>query len=107
MAHKRHTKKLLKCSGLSKIFLNFQDSNVSGIVHLNRFEFEQLQLQAPRRQDSKRAREPWLETYKSVLKKYIETTIGEISKLFSKKIHATTLNSFFAENRFVFIRLSN
>ncbi|MEJ7863226.1 MAG: IS982 family transposase [Pyrinomonadaceae bacterium] len=53
-----------------------------------------LRLQVPRKKNSKRGREPWLEIYKSVMRKYIETTIGEISKLFPKKIHATNLNGF-------------
>jgi hypothetical protein len=53
-----------------------------------------LRLQVPRKTNSKRGREPWLEIYKSVMRKYIETTIGEISKLFPKKIHATNLNGF-------------
>ena len=38
--------------------------------------------------------EPWQEIYKSLVRKYIETTIGEISKLFPKKIHATNLDGF-------------
>jgi len=57
-------------------------------------ETERLHLQVPRKKNSKRGREPWLEIYKSVMRKYIETTIGEISKLFPKKIHATNLNGF-------------
>jgi hypothetical protein len=57
-------------------------------------EVENLKLQVPRKQNSKRAREPWLEIYKSLMRKYIETTIGEVEKLFPKKIHATTLNGF-------------
>lgn len=57
-------------------------------------EIEQLQLQVPRKTNSKRAREPWLEIHKSLMRKYIETTIGEITKLFPKKIHATNLNGF-------------
>jgi hypothetical protein len=57
-------------------------------------ETKQLRLQVPRKSNSKRAGEPWLEIYKSLLRKYIETTIGEISKLFPKKIHATNLNGF-------------
>ena len=57
-------------------------------------EVENLKLQVPRKQNSKRAREPWLEVYKSLMRKYIETTIGEVEKLFPKKIHATTLNGF-------------
>jgi hypothetical protein len=57
-------------------------------------EIEKLRLQVPRKANSKRGREPWLEIYKSLIRKYIETTIGEISKLFPKKIHATNLNGF-------------
>ncbi len=57
-------------------------------------EIEQLRLQVPRKINSKRAREPWLEIYKSLMRKYIETTIGEIAKMFPKKIHATNLNGF-------------
>jgi hypothetical protein len=57
-------------------------------------EIEQLRLQVPRKRNTKREREPWLEIYKSVIRKFIETTIGEISKLFPKKIHATNLNGF-------------
>ncbi len=57
-------------------------------------ERENLRLQVPRKNNSKRGREPWLEIYKSLMRKYIETTIGEISKLFPKKIHATNLNGF-------------
>jgi hypothetical protein len=57
-------------------------------------ETEEFQLQVPRKANSKRAREPWLEMHKSLVRKYIETTIGEISKLFPKKIHATNLDGF-------------
>ena len=57
-------------------------------------EVEELRLQVPRRINSKREREPWLEIYKSLMRKYIETTIGEIAKLFPKKIHATNLDGF-------------
>ncbi len=57
-------------------------------------EIEEFRLQVPRKANSKRAREPWLEIYKSLMRKYIETTIGEISKLFPEKIHATNLNGF-------------
>ena len=57
-------------------------------------EIENLKIQVPRKQNSKREREPWLEIHKSLMRKYIETTIGEISKLFPKKIHATNLNGF-------------
>ena len=57
-------------------------------------ETEELRLQVPRKSNSRRAREPWLELHKSLVRKYIETTIGEISKLFPKKIHATNLDGF-------------
>jgi hypothetical protein len=57
-------------------------------------EVEELRLQVPRKANSKRSREPWLEIYQSLMRKYIETTIGEINKLFPKKIHATNLNGF-------------
>jgi hypothetical protein len=57
-------------------------------------EIENLSLQVPRKANSKRAREPWLEIHNSWMRKYIETTIGELEKLFPKKIHATNLNGF-------------
>jgi hypothetical protein len=57
-------------------------------------EIEAIKLQVPRKANSKRSREPWLEIYKSVMRKHIETTIGEITKMFPKKIHATNLNGF-------------
>lgn len=57
-------------------------------------ENSELRLQVPRKTNSKRVREPWLELHKSLVRKYIETTIGEIGKLFPKKIHATNLNGF-------------
>ncbi len=57
-------------------------------------EIETLKLQVSRKANSTRGREPWLEIYKSLMRKYIETTIGEISKLFPKKIHATNLEGF-------------
>lgn len=57
-------------------------------------EVENLRLQVPRKTNSKRAREPWLEQHKSWMRKYVETTIGEIQKLFPKRIHATNLNGF-------------
>jgi hypothetical protein len=58
------------------------------------WEVENLWLQVPRKANSKRSREPYLEINKSLVRKYIETTIGEITKLFPKKIHATNLNGF-------------
>jgi len=40
------------------------------------WEIEKLKLQVPRKKNSKRQREPWLEIHKSLVRKYIETTIG-------------------------------
>jgi len=57
-------------------------------------DIEQVKLQVPRKTNSKRAREPWQEVHKSLIRKYVETTIGEVEKLFPKKIHATNLNGF-------------
>ena len=57
-------------------------------------EIANLKLQVPRKANSKRGREPWLELHKSWMRKYIETTIGEVEKMFPKKIHATNLNGF-------------
>jgi hypothetical protein len=48
----------------------------------------------PRKSNSKRAGEPFVEYYKQTFRKYIETVFGEIQKMFPKKIHATTLNGF-------------
>ena len=55
---------------------------------------ERLHLMVPRKRNSRRAREPWLETHKALVRRYIETTIGEITKLFPRKIHATTYKGF-------------
>ena len=57
-------------------------------------EIEDLRLQVPRKANAKREREPYLEIYKSLMRKYIETTIGEISKLFPKKNYASNLDGF-------------
>lgn len=57
-------------------------------------EVENIKLQVPRKVNSKRGREPWLELHKSFVRKYIATRIGEIEKMFPKKIHATNLNGY-------------
>jgi Transposase DDE domain len=57
-------------------------------------ELDNCRLQVPRKVNSKRGREPWQEIHKSIIRKYIETTIGEVEKMFPKKIHATNLNGF-------------
>ena len=57
-------------------------------------EVDQLKMQVPRKANSTKAREPFVEDYKQIFRKQIETVFGEISKLFPKKIHATTLKGF-------------
>jgi hypothetical protein len=57
-------------------------------------ESQTVRLQVPRKANSKREQEPFVETYKQLFRKRIETAIGEIQKMFPKKIHATTLNGF-------------
>ena len=88
--------------GLAELALDLKDSaQLFARAGYNFYEWEDylleidhLKLQVPRKTNSKRAREPWLEIHKSLVRKYIETTIGEISKLFPKKIHATNLDGF-------------
>lgn len=66
-------------------------------------EVPKLQLQVPCQVNSKRNREPWLEVYKSWMRKYLETTMGEIEELFPKKIQATNLNGFLLKIAFFLI----
>lgn len=57
-------------------------------------EREQLNLLVGRKRNSKRRDMPPLHDYKQWLRRRIETVFGEITKLFPKKIHATTLSGF-------------
>lgn len=84
----------LACDALagSEVFADAAYTNYEWEDYL--LETEQLRLQVPRKANSKRAREPFVETYKQLFRKRIETAIGEIQKMFPKKIHATTLNGF-------------
>ncbi len=68
---------------------------------------QQMRLQVPRKVNSKRAQEPWLEIYKSLMRKYIETTIGEITRIVSEKDSCHKFEWFLIENRLIFIRLSD
>jgi len=70
----------------------FQDELYRGVMTSKRRYFYSIRVQS--KANSKRGREPWLEIYKSLMRKYIETTIGEISKLFPKKIYTTNLKGF-------------
>lgn len=53
-----------------------------------------VRLLVCRRGDSKRRDVPLVHDYKQWLRRRIETLFGEITKLFPKKIHATTLSGF-------------
>ncbi|MDT4896408.1 MAG: hypothetical protein QOH25_1485 [Acidobacteriota bacterium] len=57
-------------------------------------EREQISLLVGRKRNSKRRDVPSLHDYKQWLRRRIETVFGEITKLFPKKIHATTLSGF-------------
>lgn len=57
-------------------------------------EREQISLLVGRKRNSKRRDVPSLHDYKQWLRRRIETVFGEITKLFPKKIHATTLAGF-------------
>jgi len=88
--------------GLAELALDLKEATQLFVdAGYNYYEWEDylqeslaIKLQVPRKANSKRGREPWLEIHKSLIRKYIETTIGEITKLFPKKIHATNLNGF-------------
>lgn len=55
---------------------------------------EQIGLLVGRKRNSKRRDAPAVHDYKQWLRRRIETVFGEITKLFPKKIHATTLSGF-------------
>ncbi len=46
------------------------------------------------RRNTRQAIEPFLEDYKRIFRRRIETVFGELMKLFPRKIHATTLKGF-------------
>jgi hypothetical protein len=54
----------------------------------------QVSLLVTRKRNSKRRDVPVVHDYKQWLRRRIETVFGEITKLFPKKIHATTLSGF-------------
>jgi hypothetical protein len=76
----------------AKVFLD------AGYIEYNFEDFlsetEQIQLLAGRKKNSQRVDVPAIKEYKKQMRKYIETTIGEIEKYFPKKIHATNLEGF-------------
>jgi hypothetical protein len=76
----------------SKIFLD------AGYTEYNFEDFlaeqEEIQLMISRKKNSKRLDVPAIADFKQLMRKFIETTIGEIEKLFPKKIHVTDLDGF-------------
>lgn len=57
-------------------------------------ESEEIKLMIARKKNSKRADAPATADYKQMTRKYIETVIGEINRMFPKKIHSTDLDGF-------------
>jgi hypothetical protein len=57
-------------------------------------ETDGVHLLVGRKRNSKRRDVPAVHDYKQWLRRRIETVFGEVSKLFPKKIHATTLSGF-------------
>ena len=57
-------------------------------------ETEGVKLLVARKKSSKRVDVPAMKDYKFFLRHPIETTIGEVEKMFPKRIHATTLSGF-------------
>ncbi|PYS50925.1 MAG: IS982 family transposase [Acidobacteria bacterium] len=57
-------------------------------------ERDGVRLLVGRKRNSKRRDVPLVHDYKQWLRRRIETVFGEITKLFPKKIHATTLSGF-------------
>jgi hypothetical protein len=57
-------------------------------------ESDGVRLLVGRKRNSKRRDVPVVHDYKQWLRRRIETVFGEITKLFPKKIHATTLSGF-------------
>lgn len=58
------------------------------------FESQEITLMTARKRNSQRADEPTMADYKQMTRKYIETVVGEVNKLFPKKIHSTDLDGF-------------
>jgi hypothetical protein len=79
--------------GLAELALELKDSVQFLSIRATMFtngkdylqEINNLKLQVPRKQNSKRSCEPWLEIHKSLMRKYIKTTIGEIARIVSEK----------------------
>lgn len=57
-------------------------------------EAEEIKLMTARKRNSRRLDEPPTADFKQMTRRYIETVIGEINKMFPKKIHSTDLDGF-------------
>ena len=57
-------------------------------------ESAEIKLMIARKKNSTRLDAPATADYKQMTRKYIETVIGEINKMFPKKIHSTDLDGF-------------
>lgn len=57
-------------------------------------ESEEIKLMICRKKNSLRPDAPATADYKQMTRKYVETVIGEINKMFPKKIHSTDLHGF-------------
>ncbi len=69
-------------------------------------ESAHIRLLVRRKTNSKHRDTPTIHDYKHWLRHRIETVIGEITKLFSMNIHATTLSGFILKiSLFLFIKL--
>ena len=88
--------------GLAELALDFSEgSEIAADAAYTEYNWEdyllekdKIKLLVARKKNSKRADIPPLADYKFWLRHRIETTFGEVEKMFPKKIHATTLNGF-------------
>lgn len=94
--------RLSDLEGLAELSLSLPaGSDVAADAAYTYYEWEDelaerdgVRLLVCRRSDSKRRDVPAVHDYKQWLRRRIETLFGEITKLFPKKIHATTLSGF-------------
>lgn len=88
--------------GLAELALDFdKGAQIAADAAYTEYEWEdyllseeQIKLLVSRKKNSKRGDSLAIQNYKFWLRHRIETTFGEIEKLFPKKIHATTLLGF-------------
>lgn len=91
--------KFADIDGLAQLPLDLPDgAHLIADSAYTQFEWEEhlqqtqgLRMLVVAKSNTKRAIEPWLEEYKKLFRKRIETAFGELMKLFPKKIHVTSL----------------